>query len=61
VCVCVCVYVFVCVYVESGYESSVCVPQDQLLLDQVPQDQLLFVCEGECVMGRIPCLVSFLQ
>ena len=36
-CVCVCVYLFVCVCVESEYESSVCVPQDQHLLDQVPK------------------------
>ena len=42
-CVCVYVYLFVCVCVESGCESSVCVPQDQLLLDQVPQDQLLIL------------------
>jgi len=40
--VCVlCVFVCLCVCGESGCESSVCVPQDQLLLDQVPQDQLL--------------------
>ena len=54
-CVCVCMCICLCVCVEFGCESSVCVPQDQLLLDQVPQNQLLFVCEGECVMGRIPC------
>ena len=53
--VCICVFVCLCVCVESGCESSVCDPQDQLLLDKVPQDQLLFVYEGECVMGRIPC------
>jgi len=54
VCVCICVLVCLCVCVESGYESirSVCVPQDQLLLDQVPQNQLLFVREGERAMGE---------
>jgi len=61
VCVCICVFVCLCVYVESGCESSVCVPH-QIKSNKINSYfYVKRVCDGQnSMLGVIPTVHMYI-